>query len=198
MSHLPSLPENAHLIQDVWPTFFKGVPQLLALIDETMTGVSEVPIGERELIFAYVSALNKCPFCFNAHSAFAEQYGVAQHDVERLSDLDDPTDDPRLIPVMALTRKLTKEPYAVNKGDTSAVLAQGWSEQAVADMISVVSLSNLLTRIVAGMGVAPHEDSFTEMRQMFRAQSLEDRRDAEKDAQGQPKYVHFITGAENS
>ncbi|WP_228517924.1 carboxymuconolactone decarboxylase family protein [Aliidiomarina indica] len=33
-------------------------------------------IGEREMIAAYVSALNDCQFCFNSHWVYSAAFGV--------------------------------------------------------------------------------------------------------------------------
>ncbi|MGF1605128.1 MAG: carboxymuconolactone decarboxylase family protein [Rhodothalassiaceae bacterium] len=113
MAYLPSLPDNTHLISHVWKTFPKGVSELLAFIDVTLHGPSELSISERELIFTYISALNECEFCFNAHAAFAEEYGATEEMVERMRNRDNPVDDPKLVPVFAYARKITLDAHTV-------------------------------------------------------------------------------------
>lgn len=194
MPFLPSLPENTHLIKDVWPTYYSGVPELLAFIDQTMSRPSDVTIAQREIIFAYVSVLNDCPFCYNAHATFAEEYGASEAELEALYDRVNPTSDPRMVPVLAYTRKLTQDAHNVTKADVDAILAQGWSEQAMADIVYVVSMSNMMTRVVAGFGVAPQKEYFDKMRQANRKVDPDQRRAKDKANQGKPKYVNFVKG----
>ncbi len=194
MAYLPSLPDNAHLISHVWKTFPKGVPQLLAFIDVTLHGPSALTISERELIFAYISALNGCGFCFNAHAAFAEEYGASEAMVERVRDADHPTEDPRLVPVLAYARTLTLAAHEAAAEQVQAILDAGWSEQAVADIVYTIGVSNMMTRVVAGFGVTDQQAYFDTLRRRFRQQPLEERVAREKAAQGTPKYVTFASG----
>ncbi|WP_255431655.1 carboxymuconolactone decarboxylase family protein [Ruegeria sp. THAF57] len=41
-----------------------------------MRGESELSASERELIAAYVSGLNACSYCHEAHTVFARAYGI--------------------------------------------------------------------------------------------------------------------------
>ncbi|MGF1463817.1 MAG: carboxymuconolactone decarboxylase family protein [Maricaulaceae bacterium] len=192
MSFLPSLPENTHLIKDVWPTFPKGVSELLAFIDVVMHGESELTIPEREIIFAYVSALQDCKFCFNAHACFAEEYGATREAVDGLWDLDNPPASDKMKPVLAYTRKISEAPHTVTKADVDALLAAGWTEQGVADIVYSIGVSNMMTRVVAGFGVQSQQQYFDALRERHRRVAIEDRRAKEAQAQGQPKYVNFV------
>lgn len=63
------------------------------LHEELMRGESLLSVAERELIAAYVSGLNACPYCHGVHAATARRFGVSEHvltdllqDVERGPD----------------------------------------------------------------------------------------------------------------
>lgn len=72
----------AHIELGLDETRFPGITGLMAFRPQTagplnqlaevlLRGEHSLTRGERELIAAYVSGLNECEFCCNAHSAFA-------------------------------------------------------------------------------------------------------------------------------
>ena len=52
--------------------------------DHALRGESELTVGEREMIAAYVSALNSCGFCHGTHAAVAELHGIEATLLEKL------------------------------------------------------------------------------------------------------------------
>lgn len=189
MSYLPSLPANSHLIMHVWKEFPKGLKELLGYLDVVMRAPSELSIADRELISAYVSTLNDCAFCYNAHAAFAEGFGAAPELVDALASKDLPPVEDKQKPLYAYAAKLTLQPHSVTQADVDAILAQGYSEQTVHDLASVVGLFNHMTRIVAGLGVPANKEAFEQMRAQARQVAVEERLAKDKDAQGKPEYA---------
>lgn len=61
MSHLPSLPEDATLL-DVFRAYPDTARPLLDYHETLMRGPSPLTIAERELVAAYVSGLNGCGY----------------------------------------------------------------------------------------------------------------------------------------
>lgn len=160
MSFLPSLPRRTHL-SDVMKTFPLAWEPLLDFHDVVLRGESPLSIGERELIAAYVSALNQCHFCYNAHRVYAESYGFAPEVCPAL--IDDFASAPiadRLRPVLAYAGKLTLTPAQVAAADVDAILAAGWDERSVADANKVTALFNYMNRVILGMGVDDFEDYY--------------------------------------
>ncbi|MGH7254762.1 MAG: carboxymuconolactone decarboxylase family protein, partial [Nitrospirales bacterium] len=49
-----------------------------------LRGPSPLSEGERELLAAYVSALNRCEFCRAAHTAVAVRFGMPERLVDQL------------------------------------------------------------------------------------------------------------------
>ncbi|GIL01114.1 MAG: alkyl hydroperoxide reductase AhpD [Alphaproteobacteria bacterium] len=110
--------------------------------------------GERELIAAYVSALNQCRYCAGVHGATAEAFGVEPDLLARMvDDLDGAGIDERLLPIMRYARKLTLEPARMVQADAEAVLAAGWDERALHDAVNVIALFNFMNRLVEGHGI---------------------------------------------
>lgn len=175
---LPSLPEAPNLA-DVLRTFPSGWPPLLEAHDEILRSESPLTIGERELIAAYVSGLNHCAFCFNAHSTYAESYGFSRELCEALvDDLDGAEVAERLRSLLRYARLLTLAPSSIAPDHVHAVLEAGWPERALMDAAMVVALFNFMNRIVLGLGVAPHDDYYARRRAAVLSRSSEEREGA--------------------
>lgn len=151
--HFPSLPEDA------------GVRHALALNPEAgellanyhqqiLRGDSPLSVAERELIAAYVSALNNCKYCRGTHAATAQFFGVAENVVEDLIADEQLMSAPeRLRPVLSFARKLTLHHDSITQADADAVYSAGWSERALHDLILVASMFNFMNRFVHGHGI---------------------------------------------
>ncbi|GAK32205.1 alkyl hydroperoxide reductase AhpD [Iodidimonas nitroreducens] len=178
MSFLPSLPRKTNL-SDVIKGFPVAWEPLFDFHDVVLRGESPLSIGERELIAAYVSGLNHCHFCYNAHRVYAESYGFAPDVTPAL--LDDlataPIDD-ALRPILAYAGKLTIRPSDVTAADVAAILDAGWDETAVADTNKVAALFNYMNRVILGMGVDDFNDFYARRLEAVRAQPIEERKAA--------------------
>src|SRR3990172_6731934 len=100
MSFLKSLPPGAVLLQ-----LFKSFPEtskpLLAYHEVLMRGPSPLSVAERELIAAFVSALNACDYCHGVHEATARQFGIDEATMSSLLvDIDTTAIDERLKPLL--------------------------------------------------------------------------------------------------
>jgi uncharacterized peroxidase-related enzyme len=144
----------------------QGVPQALARFkngtqvpmlrfhEALMRGESPFSVAERELMAAYVSGVNSCSYCYGAHAAVAERFGMPpQLLAGLLDDLGKAEIDEKLKPVLAYVRKLTLTPTRMTQADADAVFAAGWSEQALYDAIQVCCLFNFMNRFVEGIGL---------------------------------------------
>lgn len=115
---------------------------------------AEIPTPDRELIAAYVSALNGCSFCFGTHEAIAKAFGA---DPEVLATIiADPDSDvvpPKLSALLVYARKLTETPSRLTQADADRVTAVGWSEQALSDLVAVVAYFAMANRLADGHGI---------------------------------------------
>jgi len=128
MSHLfPNLPDPADL-GDVFRAYPETVPPLLDYHDRLLRGERPLSVAERELIAAYVSALNACRFCHGAHALYARAFGIPSETLDAMvGDLDNSPLDDRMKPMLAYVGKLTTEPSSLRSADAEAVFAVGWS-----------------------------------------------------------------------
>jgi uncharacterized peroxidase-related enzyme len=121
---------------------------------EAMRGPSAWSVAERELMAAFVSAVNESPYCTKAHTAVsARAYADEAKVVAVLSDLDGaPIGDP-LRATLRMLRKLTLE-HSVGVEDMRAVLASGASHEQIEDALAVAFAFNVTNRLADAFGFA--------------------------------------------
>ncbi len=116
---------------------------------------ADISTADRELVAAYVSALNSCSFCYGTHEAIAKAFG-ADPDV-LAAMIADPHSDvipPKLSALLIYAKKLTETPSRLTQADADSVMAAGWSEQALSDLVAVVAYFAMANRLADGHGIA--------------------------------------------
>jgi uncharacterized peroxidase-related enzyme len=154
MSFYPSLPGKHHL-SALWKRFPRGIASLLQLHDDILrTPDSELEIGERELIATHVSALNGCGYCFAAHSRYALAFGIEPAVLGEMSvDTRHPSLRPRMAAALDYAGKLTRAPATMTQADFDALLAAGWTEEGISDIIFITAIYGMMNRILDGSGM---------------------------------------------
>jgi uncharacterized peroxidase-related enzyme len=154
MSFYPSLPGKHHLAA-LWKRFPKGIAPLLHLHDEISRGDdSELSIGERELIATHVSALNRCHYCFVAHRRYATAFGIDEAVFGEMSvDTSHESLRPQMTAALDYAQMLTRDPGAVAQADFDALLAAGWSEEGINDIIFITGIYAMMNRLLEGAGI---------------------------------------------
>ncbi|GII76163.1 hypothetical protein Sru01_11450 [Sphaerisporangium rufum] len=135
---------------------------LNALSEVLLCGKSTMSRGERELIAAYVSALNECRFCFFTHAAFAavrapEGMGLVE---QVCADLD-------AAPVSGKMRALLRIAGAVQQGgkrvtaeQVAAARTAGATEVEIHDTVLIAAAFCMYNRYVDGLAtLAPADPS---------------------------------------
>ena len=153
MPLFPSLPERPHL-SDVFKAFPEQVRPLLDYHDVLLRGDSPLSVAERELIAAYVSGLNACNFCFDAHKLYAQAFGIDDAVIDALvADVDSAPIDGKIKPILRYVSKLKDLPPRLTDADARAVYDAGWTERALYDAVQVAALFHFMNRIIEGTGV---------------------------------------------
>lgn len=133
------------------PQFF-GRPWL-TLLREVMRGPSPWSPGERELLAAFVSRLNRCRYCVGVHAGTAT---LGLHTPVTVDMLDHWREQSgfslKLRAVFALLERVVTNPGAVFAGDVEAALAAGVSDDAIVDALYVAFLFNLVNRLANAFG----------------------------------------------
>jgi AhpD family alkylhydroperoxidase len=130
------------------PDFYGGGP----LTHEAMRGQSDWSIGDRELMAAYVSKANECPFCVSAHSATSSMwYGDRAKVAGALTDLDTAPIDEPLRATLRMLGKLTQQ-NSIDANDVRAVLDASVSPQQINDALAVSLAFNITDRLANAFG----------------------------------------------
>lgn len=169
MAKFPSLGANA-TVPDILQMSPEAGVALLEMHEAIMRAPSALTPGQRELIAAYVSGLNRCQYCHGVHAETAKAYeDIPRQAVDRmLADLETAGFDEKIKPILRLARKLTQAPAEVSEADTRAVLEAGWGEKALHDAIMVVCCFNFMNRLLEGHGVHGHDVLFKERGPMLK------------------------------
>jgi uncharacterized peroxidase-related enzyme len=169
MAKFPSLGGKATV-----PDILKMSPQagkaLLEMHEAIMRGPSALSPGQRELISAYVSGINKCAYCYGVHSQTAKAFGdVPSAAVDKMmDDLDGAGLDEKIKPILRFARTLTESPSSVTDADAQAVYDAGWDEQALHDAIMVVCCFNFMNRLLEAHGVHGNDALYRERGPMLK------------------------------
>lgn len=160
MPFLSNLPPDAgvrHILQLNKP----AGRALVSYHEAVMRQASELSVGERELIAAYVSGLNACRYCHGVHAVTARSFGIPEDLLASLlSDPENADTAGRLAPILRYARRLTEEPAKTTEADVEAILAAGWTEQAIHDAVAVICLFNFMNRLLEGHGVKGNDEIF--------------------------------------
>ncbi|MBA3990726.1 MAG: peroxidase-related enzyme [Propionibacteriales bacterium] len=158
MTHLPSLPEDAKLL-DVFRAYPDTARPLIDYHQALMRDESPLSEAQRELIAAYVSGLNACDYCYGIHQTTAQAFGVDEGLLTALLvDLETANIDEPMRTLLRYVGTLTTDPAKVTPADAQHVLDAGWSERALHDTVSVCALFNFMNRFVNGLGVTADPD----------------------------------------
>ena len=130
---------------------------LTELTEVLLRGENSLTRGERELIAAYVSGLNDCDFCRDAHSAFS----AAQMDGGMPLVLQVRT-DPALAPITPKLRALLKIAATVREDGrkvtaelVEAARAEGATDVEIHDTVLIAAVFSMANRYVDGLGTLP-------------------------------------------
>ena len=112
-----------------------------------MRGPSAWSVGDRELMAAFVSKMNECPFCLGAHTTTAERaYRDEVKVAAVLTNLETAPIEEPLRATLHMLRKLTRE-NEVHVNDMRAVLSAGVSREQIEDALAVCFSFNTINRL---------------------------------------------------
>ena len=117
------------------------------LTQAAMRGESAWSVADRELMAAYVSKLNDCPFCVGAHTATAAAaYGDKQRVAAVLADVDSAEIADELRATLRMLGTLTRT-GTLSGDDVRVVLAAGVSPEQIEDALAVAFAFNTTDRL---------------------------------------------------
>jgi uncharacterized peroxidase-related enzyme len=133
---------------------------LSELTEVLLRGPGTLARGERELIAAYVSALNECRYCASSHSACAAAQlpgGMAVVGQVRA----DPATAPvpaKLKALLAIAAAVTRSGRAVTAGHVAAARGAGASDVEIHDTVLIAAAFCMFNRYVDGLATTAPDD----------------------------------------
>lgn len=133
---------------------------LMTLADTLLRGPSPLTAAERELIAAYVSALNECNFCRRSHAAAARRlFGADAAVVEAaIADPTTPLVSAKMRALLAIAAKVQRDGRLVTGEDVAAARAAGADDVEIHDTVLVAAAFCMFNRYVEGLGTWAPED----------------------------------------
>lgn len=150
-TNLPFVPDMFRLVS--------SRPDLLEAVVAGYKGMyldGVLPRQTRELISAWTSKVNECPYCVGTHNFFFQAFGGPEEiakAVETASSPDDLPIDDRTKVLFRLLTKLSREAYKITDEDWQEALAAGWSAEELLEAFFTASMFNFITRMVDGLGL---------------------------------------------
>jgi uncharacterized peroxidase-related enzyme len=116
--------------------------------------------GERELIGAYVSSLNECRFCCNAHSAYAAaQLDDGQAVVSGvLADVDSASVSPKMKALLRIAAAVQADGRQVTSAMVDGARAEGATDVEIHDTVLIAAAFCMFNRYVDGLGTLAPDD----------------------------------------
>jgi uncharacterized peroxidase-related enzyme len=133
---------------------------LSELAEVLLRGPSTLTRGERELIAAYVSALNDCGYCSSAHSACAAAQlpgGMALVEQVRTSLGSAPV-SAKLKALLNIAAAVRDSGHAVSTAHIGAARDAGATDQEIHDAVLIAAAFCMLNRYVDGLATVAPDD----------------------------------------
>ncbi|WP_214106932.1 carboxymuconolactone decarboxylase family protein [Acrocarpospora catenulata] len=130
------------------------------LAEVLLRGENSLPRGERELIAAYVSALNDCRFCYSSHAAFAAaQLDEGMDLVEQVrADLGAAPVTPKLRALLTIAGAVQESGRKVAEEHIAAAREAGADDVEIHDAVLIAAAFCMFNRYVDGLASLTPED----------------------------------------
>lgn len=130
------------------------------LAEVLLRGESTLTRGERELIAAYVSSLNRCRFCASSHAAFAAAQlpeGMALVEQVR-TDVDSAPVTPKLRALLEIAAAVQQGGGNVTGEHADRARAAGATDVEIHDTVLIAAAFCMFNRYVDGLGTDAPEN----------------------------------------
>lgn len=124
----------------------------MAFARNLLRGHSDWTPGERELMAAFASRLNECPYCVGVHTGTASLGLARDVNVALLDGWRDAQLDPRVRAAFELLEKRAGDPAQLRAEDFGRARAAGLSEPAIYDLLSIGFMFDVINRLANVFG----------------------------------------------
>jgi uncharacterized peroxidase-related enzyme len=139
------------------PSFFGR--SWLRFAPSLLRGPSDWSPGERELLAAFVSRRNECPYCVGVHTATAALGLARDVDVALLDGWRDAHLDPRMRGAFELLERRATDPSRLTPADRALAHTAGLTDAAIDDALSVGFMFDLVNRLANVFGFSTVDET---------------------------------------
>jgi uncharacterized peroxidase-related enzyme len=131
-----------------------------ALADVLLHAESSLSRGERELIAAYVSALNECDFCHNSHAAVASCHLGDEGKIVTavVRDAYSAPVSPKMKALLSIAARVQRSGRHVRDDDIERARAEGATDVEIHDTVLIAAAFCMFNRYVDGLGATTPTD----------------------------------------
>lgn len=130
-----------------------------ALANALLHAPNTLTPGERELIAAYVSALNSCTFCFRSHSAIAACHLGDDALVKSvISDPERANISEKMKSLLAIAARVQQSGRMVSPEHIARARAEGATDTEIHDTVLIAAAFCMYNRYVDGLGASTPSD----------------------------------------
>jgi uncharacterized peroxidase-related enzyme len=150
-TNLPFVPDMFRLVS--------SRPDLMEVVLAGYVGVFSdgvLPRATREMISAWSSKVNGCPYCVGTHNWFLAQFGGSDELIQAIASADTPEQlpvDERTLALMQLVTKVSNHAYKITDTEWDRVAAAGWSDAEMLEAVFTSALFAFINRLVDGLGL---------------------------------------------
>jgi uncharacterized peroxidase-related enzyme len=133
---------------------------LSELAEILLRGPSTLTRGERELIGAYVSALNDCHYCSSSHSASAAAQlpgGMAVVNQVRTNPAEAPVSG-KVRSLLVIAAAVQRSGHDVTEADVAAARDAGATDLEIHDTVLIAAMFSMFNRYVDGLATIAPDD----------------------------------------
>lgn len=144
------------------PDMFRLVSTRPELLEVLITGYNGVfssgtlPRATREMIAAWTSKVNSCPYCVGTHNWFLTQFGGTEELTEAIANAASANDlpvDERTKVLMTLVTKVSTAAHRITDEDWAVATEAGWSNDELLEAVFCAGLFNFINRLVESLGL---------------------------------------------
>ena len=144
------------------PDMFRLVSTRPDLLQVVLSGYDAIfnkgilPRETRELISAWTSRVNQCPYCVGTHAFFLQVFGGSEELATAIAVADTPEDlpvDERTRALLRLLTKVSTSASMITDEDWQRAHDAGWTTDELLEGVFCTSLFNFITRMVDTLGL---------------------------------------------
>jgi uncharacterized peroxidase-related enzyme len=159
---IQAMQANGAEYPQIWHLFAylpRATEHLARFTQEVLRGPAPLSPGLRELIAAYTSTRNECPFWIKAHAAVAAEL-LGDEDLVQgvLRDVETSRLDERQKALFRFIDRVNRDSFKLAAADLELLRSLGWTDEALYFAITVCALFNFYNRWIDAAGVHANSD----------------------------------------